>query len=416
MTRMLLLLATLPLFAEPAATWPQWRGPNRDGSSPGAPWPARLDGLKQLWRVELDKGYPGPIVTETHVFVAETANNDTEIVRALDRRTGREHWRAQWKGKLSVPFFAKKNGDWIRSTPSFDGQTLYVGGMEEVLVALDANTGKELWRVDFPNRFRTPKPDFGFASSPLLDGAALYVQAANSLVKLDKRTGATLWRALEHKDGMMESGAFSSPVIATIRGRRQLVVQTRTTLHGVDLATGQSLWSHEVPNFRGMNILTPVVYGDSVFTSAYQNNSHLFTIGETAGRLTATETWRNKLKGYMSTPVVLGDFAYLHLANQRFTCIDLRTGDIRWTTEPHGQYWSMAVRGDRILALDERGRLLLIRANPDQFELLDAREITTAPAWAHIAVAGDEIFVRDLTSVTAYRLSAAPPRITESGE
>ena len=115
-------------------------------------------------------------MAEDRVFVAETANGDTEVVKALDRKTGKELWQVSWKGKISVPFFAKKSGDWIRSTPAFDGSTLYVGSMEEVLVALDGKTGRELWRVDFPNRFHQPKPEFGFAGSPLLDGEFLYVQ------------------------------------------------------------------------------------------------------------------------------------------------------------------------------------------------------------------------------------------------
>jgi outer membrane protein assembly factor BamB len=105
----------------------------------------------------------------------------------------------------------------------------------------------------------------------------------------------------------------------------------------------------------------------------------------------------------MSTPVVIGDYVYMHLQSQRFTCIDLRTGETMWTTEPFGQYWSMAVKGDKILALDERGQLHLIRANPERFELLDSREVSEAPAWAHVAVAGEEIFVRDLAGITAYR-------------
>ena len=174
-----------------------------------------------------------------------------------------------------MPFFAKKSGDWIRSTPAFDGSTLYVGGMEEVLVALDGKTGRELWRVDFPNRFRQPKPEFGFASSPLLDGEFLYVQAANSVLKLNKKDGSIAWRALEHNSGMMESGAFSSPVLATVAGKKQIVVGTRTSLAGLDAASGSVLWSRDVPNYRGMNILTPIVVGDQVFTSLYREDSFL---------------------------------------------------------------------------------------------------------------------------------------------
>ncbi len=402
MTRVPLLLFSLTLAAADAG-WPQFRGPERSGSAPGAPWPATLQSLQTLWQVKLDKGYPGPIVDATRVYVAETANAEMEIVRALDRKTGKELWRASWPGRHSVPFFAKKNGDWIRATPAFDGRTLFVAGMEEVLVALDAATGKERWRVDFPKRFQTPKPDFGFSSSPLLDGDSLIVQAANSVIRLNKNTGETEWRALARTSDIMDSGAFSSPAIATLNGRRQLLIQSRTNLFGLDPASGAVLWSQEVPHYRGMNILMPTVWGNKVFTSSYRMDSYLFEIAPEGGKLASKELWRNKAKGYMSTPVLLDGYVYLHLANQRFTCIDLRTGETKWTTEPYGMYWSMAVRGDKILALDERGQLLLLRANPEKFELLDTREITSSPAWGHIAVAGNEVFVRELNAITAYR-------------
>ena len=113
-------------------------------------------------------------------------------VRALSRDTGALLWRTTWTGSGSVPFFARANGDWVRSTPAWDGSTLFVGDMSEVLVALDGETGVELWRVDFPDRYGTPVPDFGFASSPLVAGSFVFIQAANSLVKLDKHTGHTV--------------------------------------------------------------------------------------------------------------------------------------------------------------------------------------------------------------------------------
>jgi outer membrane protein assembly factor BamB len=381
----------------------QWRGPDRSGHSTGNPWPADLNGLKAVWRVPLDRGYPGPIVGADRVFVAETANGDTEVVRALDRATGRELWRASWKGKISVPFYAKRSGDWIRSTPAYDGRTLYVGGMEEVLVALDGATGAELWRVDLPQRFQQPKPEFGFASSPLLDEEAVYVQAANSVVKISKKDGSTLWRSLVHASDIMESGAFSSPVLATLGGRRQLVVATRTAVAGLQPEDGAVLWQQPVPNYRGMNILTPLVEGDVVFTSLYRMDSYAFRVKFDGGVWNATELWRNKTKGYMSTPVKLGNHLYLHTMHQRFTVLDWATGESGWTSEPFGTYWSMVARGGKILALDEAGKLLLIQADPSRFVLLDSKEVTQSPAWAHLAVAGNELFIRELNGITAYR-------------
>lgn len=387
--------------------WPQWRGPSRDGQWTGPAWPDRLSkhSLRLLWRVPLGPSYSGPIVTEDLVFTTETKNKELEDVIALDRNTGRERWRAEWKGAMTVPFFAAANGSWIRSTPAYDGERLYVAGMRDVLVCLDAKTGKEEWRVDFVKELKTSLPDFGFVCSPLVDGDFVYVQAGASVIKLDKETGKILWRTLEDKGGMYAS-AFSSPIVATLAGKRQLVVQGREKLAGVDLENGDVLWSLVVPAFRGMNILTPTVVGDAIFTSSYQNKSWLYTVSKEKDQFTVSESWNSKAPAYMSTPVVIGEHVYLQLQNQRFTCIDLKTGKRTWTSNGFGKYCSLVAQGDRILALDQRGVLLLIKANPKEFELIDEMEISGADTWAHLAVSGKELFIRELNALAVYRWQA----------
>jgi outer membrane protein assembly factor BamB len=386
------------------ATWSQWRGPSRDGQVAGTPWPARLsDGhVTAGWRVPLAPGYGGPIVSEQAVFVTETRDKTTEVVRALDRRTGRELWNVSWPGAISVPFYAKSRGDWIRSTPAYDGKTLFVAGMRDVLVALDGRTGRERWRVDFVKLYNANVPDFGLICSPLVDGDFVFIQAANSLVKLKKTTGEIVWRAFEGRPGVMSEGSFSSPVMTTVAGQRQLVVQSREVLAGVDPQNGRVLWQQPVPSFRGMNILTPVVFGDSVFTSSYQNKSWTWQIGRTDAGFKVTESWNSNASGYMSTPVIIGGYAYLHLGNQRFTCIDLKTGERTWTSTPFGKYVSLVAQGDRILGLDERGILLLIKADPKEFKLLDQLQVSEDETWAHLAVAGEELFVRELRAISSH--------------
>jgi len=382
--------------------WPQWRGPQRSGLAPDATWPASLDALKRQWRVELGKGYPGPIVSGDRVFVVETADSKTIAVRALDRNTGEQHWRYDWSGSAKVPFFASRNGSWVRSTPAYDGKTLYVGDMKELLFALDGATGEPRWSVDIPARYETKPPDFGFASSPMVLGDYLIVQAANSLLKLDKSTGETVWRVLEHSGEMSASGAFSSPTLATIHGKSQLLVQTRHTLYGIDPDSGETLWSHDVPSFRGMNILTPTVHGNSIFTSTHRNNSFFYEIGATDSSESAELKWSNEAQGYMSSPVVIGDHVYLHMGNGRLTCIDLTDGEREWTSPSMGSYWSIAHSGETILGLGENGTLYLVRANPEKFELLGEREVSDQESWGHIAVAGDQIFIRELEGVSAW--------------
>ncbi len=406
----LLLLAPGAAPADPpdstAQAWDQWRGPSRDGQVGGTDWPEDLEGIKRLWRVELGNGYASPIVAGDRVFVAESVGGKAEAVRALSRSDGSELWQVSWPAAGKVPFFAAANGDWIRATPLYDGDALYVGGMEEVLVKLDAATGEQLWRVDFPARFGTRVPDFGFVSSPLADGEHLYVQAANSLVKLDKTTGETVWRALENDGNIMRSGAFSSPVLATLAGRRQLVVQTRERLNGLDPLTGEALWSQPVPSFRGMNILTPTIYRDRILTSSYRNNTFLFGIAGGPEGLEPRLLWTHKSPGYMSSPVIVDGHAYLHLGSGRLICLDLETGSERWVSEPFGKYWSMIAQGDKILGLNDLGELVLVAADPEKLRVLDRRRVADSSTYAHLAALGDELIVRDLEGVTAYRWTA----------
>jgi outer membrane protein assembly factor BamB len=404
------IFSALVLNAADASTdWPQWRGPSRHGQVGGASWPEKLDTnhLRQTWRVQLAPSYSGPIVSGARVFTTETRDKKSEVVTAFDCRTGKELWRAEWKGAMSVPFFAKSNGDWIRSTPALDGDLLYVAGMRDVLVCLESQNGKERWRFDFVKKLEAPLPDFGFVCSPLVEGEFVYVQAGASFVKLNKRRGKLVWRTLTDQGGVWGS-VFSSPIFAELAGKRQLVVQTREKLAGVDPADGKVLWEQPVEAFRGMNILTPVAHKDTLFTSTYGGKTIGFKVAQADSKFTVTEAWKHKAQGYMSTPVVINGVAYTHLKSQRLMAIEVEAGRELWTSEQSfGKYMSLVAQGDRILALDQRGQLFLFRANQEKFDLLDQRKVADAETWAHLAVAGDELFVRELNALTAFRWSRA---------
>ncbi len=400
------LIAGIPSLdaATSKGEWLQWRGPQRDGSVTGAPWPTDLrePRLSQRWRTVLGPSYSSPIVANDRVFTTETRDEKMEVVSALDRATGKVLWQSSWPGAMKVPFFAGANGSWIRSTPAFDGKNLYVAGMRDVLVCLDGASGSVRWRVDFVERFKSPLPDFGCVSSPLLDGDAVYLQAAGGVVKLNKKTGETLWRGWVDGGGMMGS-AFSSPVIRALAGKRQLIVQAREKLGGMDLATGALLWETPIPAFRGMNILTPTVFENGVFTSSYGGRALFLDVKQEGSAWSAARRWDNNAQGYMCSPVVIDGKAYMHLRSQRFACLDLRTGKELWTSsQSFGKYMSLVAQGDRILALDERGTLFLIRANPEKLEILSERKVAERDTWAHLSVAGSEPFIRELNALTAF--------------
>jgi outer membrane protein assembly factor BamB len=404
-TRRNLLVFAFFLTFSPAGSaadrdvWLNWRGPNRDSVVQDATWPESLDEshLKLVWSQPFSDSYSGPLVTEQFVFTTETVDG-SERVTCLDRVSGEIKWAKDWKGAMTVPFFAARNGSWIRSTPATDGEILFVGGIRDVLVALNCKTGEELWRIDFAEKFGKV-PDFGMVCSPLIDGEYLYVQAGKGLHKIYKKSGDIVWSSLVDDGNIMSSGAFSSPVIATLHDKRQLLVQTRTFLAGVDLDSGSPLWKYEVAAFRGMNILTPTVWDNGIFTSSYGGRSLLLDIA--SGSSTGTR-WENKLEGYMSSPVVIDHYVYMHLRNKRFACIDLKTGKEMWVTRPYGEYWSMVTNGKQILALDQTGKLRLIAHDPAEFKLLDERKLTEEESWAHIAVAGSSVVVRTQKSLQMY--------------
>lgn len=390
--------------------WPQWRGPTRDGRVAGDAWPDGLSSerLVRLWRVESSgPSFSGPIVTDRVVFVTETRDERTEHATAFDRTTGKVVWTASWPGAMQVVAIGRPAGSWIRSTPACDGERLYVLSMRDVLVCLDAGTGKEVWRVDFPGEFQTRLPDFGGVSSPLVLGDSVFVQAGEGLAKIERRTGKVLWRVLEKGPGKSRNGAFSSLAVATLGGTERLVVQTREELAVVEPDSGRVTWSVVTPSLFGMNILTPSVVGEKVFSSGIAGSFLLAATPQTVGerQVAAGESlWRNLSQGFMASPVVHEGHAYLHLRNQRLACIDLETGNRTWASKPLGEHVSLVAQGDRILVLNDDGRLMLMRANPKEFDLLgEAMAGNDTWGWAHLAIANGELYVRDLKGLTALR-------------
>jgi outer membrane protein assembly factor BamB len=396
------LLVTTQVQA--AKEWTQWRGAQRNGILANAQWLDSLDTnhLNVQWSTPLGPSYSGPVIQDGIVYTTETRDQKWEVATAFEVVTGKKLWETKWDGAMSVPFFARSNGSWIRATPTLHRGKLYVAGMRDMLVCLDAKTGKKLWSRDFPRELKTAVPSFGFVSSPLPVGEALFVQAGGGIMKIESDTGKTIWTSLKDGGGMNGS-AFSSPTIETLFNQEQLVVQKRTELVGLDLEKGKVLWNEKTPAFRGMNIMTPCKYKNGFFASTYGGGSFFLNLSREQEGYQVEQAWKTTVQGYMSTPILIDKYAYLHLRNQRVTCIDMETGKQMWTTRPYGKYWSMVSDGKRILALDSGGTLYLLNANPDKFDLVDSRKVSDSSTWAHLATIDGYVFIRSLDKLISLR-------------
>jgi outer membrane protein assembly factor BamB len=387
--------------------WSSWRGSSRTATLSNQEWPDSLESanLVEIWSQSLGNSYSGPITCDNLVFTTESKAGK-ESAMAFRLSDGVPVWSQAWKGEHNVPFFAARNGNWIRATPVTDGQNVYIGGIRDVLVALDAKTGEERWRLDFAEKFGKV-PDFGMASSPLIDDGNLYVQAGRGLHKVNALTGEFIWSSMQDSGDIMSSGAFSSPAIGEVHGVKQVLVQSRTLLAGVDPVSGSVLWKQPIEAFRGMNILTPTIWDNCLFTSSYGGRSLLLDVKDPSN---PKNRWDSKIEGYMSSPVVIDHYAYMHLRNKRFACLDLNNGKEQWVTNPFGEYWSMISNGRRILALDQTGDLRLIAHDPSEFRIVSQRKVSDDETWAHIAIdstlGAPHIIVRSLKKLTVYRWQA----------
>lgn len=400
----LFVFFSTPVFADdPHQTWPQWRGPTRNSNIAGPAWPESLQPphLTRRWRVKLPPSFSGPIVSHDKVFVTETKDETYEVVRALDRNTGQEIWSAQWKSGMTVAPLGRSMGSWIRATPAYDGRHLYVAGMRDLLVCLDAKTGKIRWRADLHDRYKTPIPELGFVCSPLVLDDAVYVQAADSFLRLDKNTGQTVWRTLVQEE--LGHGSYSSPAFDTVLGVPQLLVAMIPDIAGIDPDTGRVLWIRRLEDNVAGCILAPIVYKDGIFTSTRQTHTGYYPLTYKNGTFTITDGWKNKAIAYMSSPVLRDNHVYMHLKNTRMTCIDLDTGKTKWTSREHfAKYCSMIARRDRILALGNNGRLFLLRATPEKLDVIDDRILTDDDTWGHLAISGNQLFIREKRAIAVY--------------
>ena len=152
-----------------------------------------------------------------------------------------------------------------------------------------------------------------------------------------------------------------------------------------------------------MNILTPTVIGDRIFTSSYGGGATMIEVTRSETGFATKELWKNTTEAYMSSPVVVDGKIYLHLRNKRFSCIDPATGESLLRTTPFGGYWSIVMNESKLLALDESGDLRLINANPTEFQQISERHVSDSSTWAHLAVADDQVFVRSLDALIVYR-------------
>jgi outer membrane protein assembly factor BamB len=406
-----------------AADWPQYRGPTHDGKTSERllkTWPT--GGLKQVWKVPTTDGFSVFSVGHGRAFTLVARELDgvrREVCLALDADTGKELWAAplgaaKYDGGGDRGASDNQGGDGPRSTPTVDGDRVYVLDAHLLLVCLEAKTGKRLWSNDLVTSMGARNIDWQNAASPVLDGDAVFVccgAPGQSLVAFNKRDGSVLWK------GENDAMTHASPVPATIHGVRQVIFFTQPGLVSVDAKTGKVLWRYGF-RYSVSTAASPIVADDIVYCSAgYGVGSAAVRIQKNGADFSATELWRltgNKVANHWSTPVLkdghlYGMFSFKEFGTGALKCVELATGKEVWAQPQFGPGGVVLADGV-LLALSDRGELVLVDPSPAGYKELARTQAVTGKCWNHPVVSGGRIYAR--STKEAVCLEAAPQTST----
>jgi outer membrane protein assembly factor BamB len=390
---------------KPAATgadWPQWRGPTRDGFiSDGLPaqWP---EALKKRWETPVGTGHASPVVSGNRVVVI-AREGDQEIVRALDLASGKEIWRAAYAAPFSVNPAAQSHGPGPKSTPAIAGGRVFTLGIGGILSAFDLASGTLIWRLPAPEAL----PDYGAATSPLIDpsdGTSVIAHVGGSengaLTSFDAATGKPRWPWKGDGPG---SG---SPIIATFGGVRQVIAQTQKLVVGLDASNGALLWQMPFTTEFDQNAFTPVVFQDLLIFGGIDWPLTAIRLKRDDGKWSSETVWTNpQTPMFMSSPVVIGGTIYglTYRSRGQFVAVDAASGKTRWTTQGReGENASMLGSRSWLLASTTDGTLVVARATPEKYEEVRRYQIAQSALWAHPAITGRSIIVKDVDKVICW--------------
>lgn len=349
-----------------AADWPQWLGPNRNGSSPetglNLDWQAKAP--KVLWKVPGGKGFSSFAVAGGRAYTLIEKDNE-ELAIALDAKTGKE----VWKQKLG-PAFKNQFGDGPRSTPTVEGKQVFFTSVNGPVVCMEADSGKVVWQTDLLKEFGGKNITWGLSASPVIDGdLVLVIPGAKgaSVAALDKKSGKVVWKTGDDK------ASYASPTPVTVGGKKQAVFFTASSLCAVDTTNGKELWRMPWEIEYEVNICTPVVVGDSIFVSSGENVGYAML--KLGGDKPTTEWGHKGPKGILTTywaNAVVHDGHFFAMAGE-FTppmdlnCVDAKTGKLAWSRPKFGK-GSITLAEGHLFITTSTGDLVLVPANSKAFQ------------------------------------------------
>jgi outer membrane protein assembly factor BamB len=409
-----------------AEDWPEIGGKGRLGvwNETGILQKFPADGLKVLWRTPVRAGYSGPAVANGRVFVLDYMETQrprgVERALALDEKTGKILWVKEWE----VDYRGISWPVGPRATPTVDGDRVYVLGADGNLFCFDVKSGAILWSKDFAVDYKVDRLkwafDWGYASSPLVDGNRLIAMVGarpdGKVIAFDKLTGKEVWRSLSSETEL----GVAQPIIINAGGTRQLIIWYPGAVASLNPETGKVFWEQSYKVGGSMTVAIPVQQGSNLFFSTFYDGPMMLTLDDK--KPAAKVLWKGKsdseiqtegLHTVVTTPIIIGDHIYGICSYGQYRCLLAKTGERVWETQAVTKErvrWASGQQvrnGDRLFINNDRGELIIVKPSPAGYQEISRTPLikpTSPPQnrrelvnvnWMYPAYANRHIYARN---------------------
>jgi len=381
-----------------AQDWPQWRGINRDSKVTGfkapASWPAEL---KQEWKVTVGTGDATPVLVGNRMYL-NTRQGDQEVVLCLDASTGKELWKNQYPSTAVTGPAGSHPGP--RSTPAVANGKVVTFGASAILSCLDAATGKLLWRRENPTN---AVPQFFTGMSPLIVDnmciAHVGTKDNGEILVLDLNTGKEIWKWAG------DGPAYASPSIMMFEGKKHLIVQTEKNLIGFNLADGKLLWQIATPvQQRYYNCVSPYIDGQIIYLTGQGSGMKAIKVEKSGSDYVTKDIWSNPAVGAKwNTPVLKDGFLYGFTDQKRIYCINAATGQSAWTDDAvHNDFATIVDCGSVIIGLPSTANLIIFKPVSASYTEVKKYKVSETAIYSYPVVAGNRIYIKDAETLMMY--------------
>jgi outer membrane protein assembly factor BamB len=432
------LLSALALPIASADDWPQWMGPKRDNVWRETGIVDRLPKTpKSVWRAPVAGGYAGPAVVGDRLYVTDFVKSGkaagdnferkgipgTERVLCLNATTGKEVWKHEYPVTYTISYPAGP-----RCTPLVHEKKVYTLGSEGHLICFDAASGKLVWSKELKEEYGTTAPLWGYAAHPLIDGEKLITLAGgkgSQVVALDKNTGKELWRSLDTPE---IGQGYVPPSIIEAGGTRQLLILKPDALCSIDPESGKLFWSVPYEADNGAVIMTPVHTAGHVYAGGFNGKNVMVKLEE--NRPAAKTVWKDDRQLGVSPinvqPFPAGDLIYGINANGVLTSFQVPSGErLLETPQPVGTRpansgTAFLIRQgespERCWMFTDSGDLVIGKLSPEKFEELSRAHVIEPTnsafnrdvVWCSPAFANRRFYVRNDKDCICVDLAASP--------